>query len=389
LRESSGKKSGGQVGHKGETLERVAHPDHVEEHRPERCSGCGLSLSEAAAVAMESRQVFDIPVPAVEVTEHRAVTVCCPACRTHNKAPFPDNVRSAVQYGPRIKAASVYLSAQQLIPEDRLAELLSDLFGVSLATATLAGFNAEAAEKLAPAQEARLAELKAAPVKHFDETGFRIGGKTWWLHVICTMFGTHYRVSAKRGDLLSGVSGIAMHDHWKPYFTMEGVEHGLCNAHILRELKALIEIEKEGWARQMQRLLRRLCRLDHPSPFLQNKARRLYDDIVAKGLAFHEKQAPLSARKNKRRTGHNLLLRLRDFKDAVLRFLSNPAVPFTNNQAERDIRMTKVKQKISGGFRTQKGAEIFCTIRGFLSTTRKQRESPFQSPFQALTTVLA
>jgi transposase len=335
-------------------------------------------------LSTQARQVFDIPAPKRLVTEHRGVTLCCPACGQRNTAEFPEGVRSTVQYGPRIKAASVYLSAQQLIPEDRLAELCGDLFGITIATGTLAGFNAQAAETLAPGQEATPAELKAAPVKHLDETGFRVGGKTEWLHVISTAQATHYRVSPKRGDLLSGVSGVIVHDHWKPYFTMENVEHGLCNAHILRELKALVEIEKEPWARQMQRLLRTLCRLEEPSQALQAKALRLYDGIVAKGLAFHVAQGALSTRKNKRRVGHNLLIRLRDFKDHVLRFLLNPLVPFTNNQAERDIRMTKVKQKISGGFRTTKGADNFCTIRGFLSTTRKQRQSPFTALTQAL-----
>ena len=385
LRESSGKPGGGQVGHKGETLDRVAAPDVIEDHRPDICAGCGVSLADANAVAMKSRQVFDIPEPKRLITEHRAMTLRCPVCRTRNVAAFPGNVGAEVQYGPRIKAAAVYLSAQQLIPEDRLSDLCSDLFAVPVAAATLAGWSAQAARILIPAQEEALSELKAAPVKHFDETGFRIGGKTQWLHVISNENATHYRVSDKRGDLLSGASGVMVHDHWKPYFTMEGVTHALCNAHILRELKALVEIEKEPWARQMQRLLRRCCRLDAPSVALQAKARRLYDRIVAKGIIFHEAQGALSTRKNKRRIGHNLLIRLRDFKDDVLRFLSNPAVPFTNNQAERDIRMTKVKQKISGGFRTTKGAHIFCAIRGFLSTVKKQR----QSPFTALTNALA
>jgi transposase len=284
-----------------------------------------------------------------------------------------------VQYGERAKVLAVYLSVGQLIPEDRLAALFSEIFGMPVSTASLAAWNTEAATRIAPLQAAELEKLKAAPVKHFDETGFRIGGKTWWLHVISDAHGTHYRVSQKRGDLLTSVSGIAIHDHWKPYFTMEAVEHGLCNAHILRELKALVEFEKEPWARQMQRLLQRLSQVDiaNASAALKAKAQRFYDAIVAKGIAFHQAQEPISARKNKRRIGHNLLIRLRDFKAAVLRFLENPLVPFTNNQAERDIRMTKVKQKISGGFRTTKGAEIFCTLRGFIATAIKQRESPF------------
>ena len=167
---------------------------------------------------------------------------------------------------------------------------------------------------------------------------------------------------------------ITVHDHWKPYFTMQGVTHALCNAHILRELKALIEIEKENWARHLQRLLRLLCRINDPP---MEKIHRIYDRIIAAGIAFHEAQEPLSTRKNKRRVGHNLLLRLKNFKDAVLRFLTNPLVPFTNNQAEQDIRMMKVKQKISGAFRSDKGAHNFCVLRGFLSTQRKSGANPF------------
>ena len=374
LRESTGKLSGGQVGHKGETLSMVAVADVVVEHRASHCGGCGVSLHEVAASVVEKRQLFDIPVPVVAVTEHRALTLCCPSCGLRNKGEFPGTVRAPVQYGNRFRAAMVYLSAVQLIPEDRLAQLSADLFGLPVATATLGAINAGAAARLAPMQEAALAELKAAPVKHLDETGFRVGGKTRWLHVIGNQTATHYRVSEKRGNLLTGVSGVTVHDHWKPYFTMQGVTHALCNAHILRELKALIEIEKENWARHLQRLLRLLCRINDPP---MEKIHRIYDRIIATGIAFHEAQKPLSTRKNKRRIGHNLLLRLKNFKEAVLRFLTNPLVPFTNNQAEQDIRMMKVKQKISGAFRTDKGADNFCVLRGFLSTQRKSGANPF------------
>lgn len=385
LREKSGKASGGQPGHKGETLTMVAAPDFVTEHRPATCAGCGESLDAVPEIAVEKRQVFDIPAPAVEVTEHRALSLCCPRCGTRAQGEFPPGIRAAAQYGPRFKAAMVYLSAQQLLPEDRLSQLADDLFTLPVATATLAGFNAEAAQTLAPAQEATLQTLKAAPVKHLDETGFRVGGTTQWLHVIGTPEATHYRVSPKRGDLLSGVSGVIVHDHWRPYFTMEGVTHALCNAHILRELKALIEIEKEHWARWMQKLLRHACCAAAPPV---ERIRCAYDRIVARGIAFHKAQPPIGAPpkrgKPKRRTGHNLLLRLQAHKDDVLRFLSDTAVPFTNNQAERDIRMMKVKQKISGGFRTTQGADTFCILRGFLSTQRKQGLNPFLALTHAL-----
>src|SRR5205814_4280116 len=212
------------------------------------------------------------------------------------------------------------------------------------------------------------------PVKHMDETGFRIGGKTQWLHVASTALLTFYWVCAKRGSLLAHVAGIVVHDHWKPYYTMQGVRHALCNAHHLRELKALVEIEKEEWARKMQRLLRRACHVTNRArergipmkPRLIECFERHYDTIVAEGLLFHEAQAPLVRAVIKgggkprgptpRRTGHNLLLRLATRKQDTLRFLHNATVPFTNNQAERDGRMMKLRQKISGGFRSLQGA---------------------------------
>jgi transposase len=234
--------------------------------------------------------------------------------------------------------------------------------------------------------------VAAAPVKHMDETGFRIGGKTQWLHIASTIWLTFYRVSPKRGSLLENVLGIVVHDHWKPYYTLKGVLHALCNAHHLRELQALVEIEKEDWARKMQRLLRRACHASNLareqgvtlSPRFIALIERCYDAVLTEGFAFHEAQPALisTARKRRgrvpRRTGHNLLLRLRIRKLDVLRFLSDPTVPFTNNLAERDGRMleprsgSRLRQKISGGFRSIDGAEDFAVIRSLLSTARKQ-----------------
>ena len=218
-----------------------------------------------------------------------------------------------------------------------------------------------------------------------DETGFRIGGKTQWLHIASTIWLTFYRVSAKRGSLMENVLGIVVHDHWKPYYTLQGVLHALCNAHHLRELQTLVEIEKEDWARKMQRLLRRACHAANLareqnvalSPGLIALFERCYDAILVEAFAFHEAQPALisTARKRRgrvpRRVGHNLLLRLSTRKADVPRFLSDPSVPFTNNLAERDGRMMKLRQKISGGFRSYDGAEDFAVIRSLISTARK------------------
>jgi transposase len=267
---------------------------------------------------------------------------------------------------------------------------MSDLFGVRIAAATLEGMSRACATRLKGFSETVRGLVAGAPVKHMDETGFRIGGKTQWLHVACTMLLTFYRTCAKRGSLLAGVAGIVVHDHWKPYYTMTGVLHALCNAHHLRELKALVEIEKEEWARQMQRLLRRACHAANLAresgvalkPGLVACIERRYDAIVTEGLAFHERRPPLAQAIAKRggktrgraprRTGHNLLLRFLTRRSDTLRFLHDPGVPFSNNEAERDVRMMKLRMKISGGFRSAEGAEDFATIRGFLSTARKQ-----------------
>ena len=389
LRERSGKKPGGQPGHPGKTLSRTETPDVTVDHFPRTCKGCRAALSEAEANGHTSRQVVDLPEPQpLVVTEHRAHHCLCPACGTQTRAAFPAGVNAPVQYGARIAAFVLYLLHYQLLPEKRLAALMADLFGVRLATATIASMSRSCAERLQDFATAVRDCVAAAPVKHLDETGFRIGGKTQWLHIASTIRLTFYRISPKRGSLPENLAGIIVHDHWKPYYTLSGVLHALCNAHHLRELKALIEIEKEDWARKMQQLLRRACHATTlarergvaVSPRLIALFERRYDAVVAAGLAFHEAQptlipAAVKARRRgrqPRRVGHNLLLRLITRKPDVLRFLSDPTVPFTNNLAEQDGRMMKLRQKISGGFRSEEGAADFAVIRSVLSTARKQ-----------------
>jgi transposase len=397
LREPSGKKSGGQKGHRGETLRPVENPDVIVNHYPETCAKCDLKVPVDTSTGYRSRQVVDIPEPKVVVTEHRVHTCLCPNCQTVTSASYPENVKAPVQYGARICAFVIYLLNYQLLPEDRLAELLSDLFGLKMVPATIARMSAACAQRFRGFADAVRERVAMARVKHLDETGFRIGGRTQWLHIFSTALLTFYRVASKRGSLLPGVTGIVVHDHWKPYYTMTGVLHALCNAHHLRELKALVEIEKEEWARKMQRLLRRAC---HAVNLARERGVRLkppllelfhqsYDRILKEGFAFHEAQPPLvrappqGQRKRRgrqrRRTGHNLLLRLSTRKEDVLRFLTDPDVPFTNNQAEQDGRMMKVKQKISGGFRSDEGANTFVTIRTVISTAKKQGWSVLQT----------
>lgn len=389
LRERTGRKAGGQSGHPGKTLSRVETPDAIVDHFPGVCAGCGAALSKAMATHHAARQVFDLPEPQpLLVTEHRAFTCRCGNCGMQTRAAFPAGIAAPVQYGVRIAAVVVYLLHFQFLPEKRLAQLMADLLGVSLTTATIASMSRNCAERFAGFAAVVRDHVAAAPVKHLDETGFRIGGKTQWLHIASTLLLTFYRISPKRGSLPDNMTGVVVHDHWKPYYTLNDVLHALCNAHHLRELQALIEIEKEVWARKMWCLLRRACHAaslarerDAPlSPRCIALIERCYQAIVAEGFAFHDALPALvdaSCKRQRRgrkprRVGHNLLLRLYGRKQDVLRFLSDPSVPFTNTQAERDARMMKLRQKISGGFRSVAGATEFAVIRSVLSTARKQ-----------------
>ena len=385
LREPSKRKSGGQPGHKGETLRQVAEPDVVVDHYPTSCTNCGSDLTQDTATTFSARQIFDLPEPQpLIVTEHRAHSCCCAKCGAIAKATFPEDVKAPAQYGKRLAATVTYLYGYQFIPEDRMAELMLHLFGICLATDTIAHMCANSAQRFQGFVGIIYEYIKAAALKNLDETGLHIGGKLRWLHVAATELFTFYRVSHKRGSMFAGLTGIVIHDHWKSYYTLKGVIHALCNAHHLRELKALAEIEKERWAIRMRCLLRRAChatnlareRSEPLSPRLLELFRRRYDVIVATGMEYHE-QLPLLPKTGSKgrqpcRTGHNLLMRLKERKADVLLFLTDPRVPFTNNLAEQAMRMMKVRQKISGGFRTEQGAEDFATIRSLISTAKKQ-----------------
>jgi transposase len=410
-REPSGRPSGGQKGHKGETLLQVTVPDKVVDHLPPSCPGCGAAMTPAMTTGYRARQVFDLPEPAPRLvaTEHRAHDCACGRCGALSRGAFPAGVNAPVQYGERIAAVVVYLSHDQLLPEDRLAAAMADLFGVKLAAATIAHISHRCAARLAQVATVLRERVLSAPVKHLDETGFRIGGKTQWLHVASTALLTFYRTCHQRGAMLANVVGTVVHDHWKPYYTLPDVDHALCNAHHLRELKALIEIEKEEWARAMAQLLRRACHatnlaaarerpLEALKPRLVELIERRYDAIVAAGLAYHEAQPALGRAPAKganprgrapRRTGHNLLLRLLLRKQDALRFLHHAAVPFTNNLAEGDLRMMKVKQKISGGFRSEHGASDFATIRSVISTAKKHGWNVIQALAQEPLTLIS
>jgi transposase len=391
LREKSGKKSGGQPGNPGKTLMRVENPDHVVTHAPPIvCDTCAAALPEP--VVVETRQVFDLPEIRHEVTEHQVLQTQCRCGKLHRGA-FPEDVSAPVQYGPRILATAVYLTNQQMMPLQRTAEAIDDLFGLSVSEATVVAACEEAEARLQPTVDAIAASFQSAPVAHADESGMRINGSLHWMHVVVTVFVTWIGVHKKRGwegmkelGVLSVFLGTLVHDGWKSYRDREArFLHALCNAHHLRELIALYE-QGQAWAEQMIDLLRAACHeVNQATDSVLSDERRQwyrakYDKILDDGDRAHPRIPPSGKRgRTKQSKATNLLARLREHADDAWRFASDPNVPFTNNLAEQAIRMPKVKQKVSGGFRTEAGAKNFCVIRSYLATMRKQRINLFQA----------
>jgi transposase len=383
LRAPSTRKPGGQPGHPGQTLQRVKNPDHIQIHKLEVCPRCGgRALSREPALDYESRQVFDLPPRSMEVTEHRAEIKCCGQCGQQVRADFPPGVSAPAQYGPRFQTLMVYLNQQQLLPYDRLAQLCEDLFGQPLSKATLVAANQRVFAQLEPFARALADQVPQAEVVHLDESGLRVQGALHWLHVASTRELTFYGVHPKRGvEAMDGFGIVGacrqwvVHDHWKPYFAYEQCLHALCNEHLLRELKFLWEEEQETWARQLSDLLLAFHRARQKQGEFNERqfkqARKRYRAVLRRGRYRHPRRNPGQGRCAQSKAA-NLLDRLEDFDWSILAFLWDERVPFTNNQAEQDIRMIKVRQKISGCFRTLKGARMFCRIRSYLSTCRKQ-----------------
>jgi len=400
-RGKSGRNPGGQNGHTGKTLEQVNNPDRVVTHSPTACEGCGYSLEEVAEVSTIKRQVFDLPKPKVEVTEHRAETKICPCCGKVLKGEFPKNVIAPTQYGERVQALTTYFAHQHFLPFDRLAQMFEDIFGIRISPATCANVDRKLFDQL-DSFEANLKEfLIASQILHLDETGMRCNKKLHWIHVASSKAATFYGIHAKRGkeaindfDILPKFHGKAIHDNWFPYFGYKQVTHGLCNSHYLRELTFVHEHEKEDWAKEMKELLLKAKKLveNHAEQgFLTEKQIRAveteYGTIILKGMKYHLALPPLISKKKgkqKQRVGKNLLDRLADHYRCVLRFVYDFSVPFTNNQGEQDIRMVKLKQKISGCFRKIEGGHIFCRIRSYISTSRKQGWTVWESLMAAL-----
>jgi transposase len=400
LRKAGNKPPGGQPGHDGQTLMASAHPDRTLTYEVPSCAHCQASLQGVEVVGYEERQVFDLPAIRIEVTAHRAQIKVCLACGRANKGAFPAAVTQAVQYGPTVQTWASYFTNQHHIPLERTTEIFADLVQHQVSEATVLKASEHLDRCIAPSTEAVKGMLREAEVLHVDESGLRVTGKLHWLHVASTERLTSYEVHAKRGQeamedagILGAFRGIAVHDHWKPYLKYDECNHALCNAHHLRELRFIETQYQQPWATDMAKLLLEIkaavdatpepaMRLSPPE--LEAFAKR-YDVVVQAGFEANPAPIPTTEGEGKKRGRPkqpppvNLLIRLRDFKNQVLAFMADFRIPFDNNQGERDIRMVKVKQKVSGGFRTLEGAQRFGRIRGYISTTRKNAKNVFEA----------
>lgn len=392
LRSKSEKPSGGQRGHSGQTLEWQSEPDEVERHPVEMCSGCGNSLAGVEVEEVSARQVLDLPPIELKVTEHQVEVKNCPHCGQVNKGSFPPEAKTVVQYGPRIKSMMVYLMEGQLLPSNRVCEVLTDLLGVRVSEGTLYANREQCFEGLATIESEIEQAIKNSEVANFDETGLRVNKQLWWLHVAATDRLTYYFVHEKRGrggmdemGILPEFRGHAVHDGWKSYQGYD-CEHVLCNAHHLRELQYILEQYGQPWTFQMSVLL---VSIHHWVETLKAEGARAlptgdlavlearYQAILEEGFAANPLPEVVKTRakkrgRPKRSPPRNLLERLQKHEQSVLAFMQDFTLPFDNNQAERDLRMMKLKQKISGSFRSADGARQFCRIRGYLATLRKQ-----------------
>ena len=399
MRKKTGKKRGGQKGHKGKTLEMVDDPTHTVLHTASTCPHCGRSLIDTSPEGYERRQVFDIPPLVLEVTEHRAEKKRC-LCGHLTTASFPGGVTAPVQYGIVLQGLVSIFSAYEYMSYDRISELMEHLIGHRVNESTVYSLQKRLFESLDDFEEKSIRHLRGSEVIHNDETGVSIEGKRKWLHVACTEKLTHYAIDDKRGKeatdrigVLPRFRGRAIHDGWKPYFQYP-CSHGLCNAHHLRELVFFEEEEKAPWTTPFKDLLlsgkesveaAKNEGRDRLDPELLHNIERLYHDIVKGALTDMPVPTRTGRRGRAKKTKQqNFIERLLHHKESVLAFLHDFNVPFDNNLAERDIRMIKLKEKISGTFRSLQGAQYFARIRGYISTVRKNGRNVFEEIGNAL-----
>lgn len=382
LPKTKSKKRGGQKGHKGNTLKMVANPDFVVELSPTVCS-CGTSLEAVAKVCESTRQVFDLPVPQLEVTAYQQLSCSCPGCGKKHLGEFPKGIAPNAQYGSGVRALVTMLSTEHKLPFKKIRLLFEDLFGYSLNESTQIKALDKCYESLGDVESAIKAQLLDSKVVHFDETGLRVEAKLHWLHGASNDFFTHLFVDKHRGkkaiqgpeSILPQYRGWAIHDCWASYFNLDHCGHGVCGSHLLRELQGLID-RGSNWAVEMHQLLLDLYKqTDKGKSKLADitKATRRYKYICKKADAEEPPPIIKPRGKPKKTKGRNLMDRLLKHRKAVLAFATYDEVPFTNNQAERDLRHAKIKQKIAGSFRTKTGADLYARISGFISTLRKHK----------------
>lgn len=394
LRQRTGRKAGGQAGHPGTTLPTVEQPDRLILHEPKQCRGCGASLTDCRVVACQRRQVFDLPPVKVEVIEHRAETRCCAKCGVRTKATFPQEVRGRVQYGEGVRARAIYLQKYQLLPYQRTSEAMRDLFGCSISAGALRRVGQRCSEKLINTELRIKSGLKQAEVIGADETGVRVGGKSHWIHVARTDELTHYGYDARRGkaameaiNILPEYKGTMVRDGWYSYDQMRQCRHGLCNAHLLREMIYVGELDErqQQWTGEMIGLLLEIKeevereRARGEGQIRQQRQQEYlyrYDQVIAMANKINgPPEGEASPAGEVCKEARRLIRRLEQRREEVLRFMTDLRVPFDNNGTERDLRMVKLQQKIGGSFRTPEGAEEFCRIRSYISSARKQNHS--------------
>jgi transposase len=396
LRTRSGRRPGKQPGAPGSTLRQVADPDEVVEHRPAACRGCGSGLGDAVGAGVGVRQVFDLPSTRLRVIEHRLQACRCRGCGTVSTAPAPAGVTAPVQYGPGIAAVAVYLTVCQHLPVARTAQVCAELLGAPVSTGWITIRIGAAAAALTGFADVVKDTIRAAPVAHFDETGARVGGGLDWVHTAATGTATWYYRHDKRGrdaiddaGILPGYAGIAVHDAWAPYFSYGTVEHALCNAHLLRELIGWRDLDpdRHRWADDAITLLSEAHRAtltataDGHTTLPTDTLDRYRQRWAAIITAGHTARPPDTGRNPIRA----LLNRMHGCTTEYWRFAHNFAVPFDNNQAERDIRMIKTQLKISGTWRTTTGADHWLRIRAYISTTMKNGINVLQALHHAIT----
>ena len=387
--------TGGQSGHTGHTLKAVTTPDAVVTHRPTECQQCQCPLADTPGQVTEERQVHDLPPPIrVQVTAHHVEAVHCPQCGHTTRGSFPSTILPGVQYGPELRSVAVYLHQYHFLSMKRTVEALTDLYQVTVSEGTLAQWLHTAAAIVAPTVE-RIAELvRTRQQMGGDETGMRVAGKLGWLHVASTRWLTHLAWHRKRGHEAMRTIGIwpnfhgrAMHDRWASYDTF-ACQHRLCKAHLVRDLTFLAEMHQQSWAAAMRDLLLAMHAAAREWQALgvlripddeRTTWLTAYFDLLRHGYATLPPTEPVPQRRGKRKQhpAKNLLDVLLQRADQVLGFVEDTSEAFTNNQREHDIRMVKIHEKVSGGFRSEAGATTFCLLRSFIATLRKQGHRSF------------